>query len=97
MLNKILLILILGLIIAIVILALRIQQYRSEIHYKNMEYDVLHNKYVALEDNYTAYIAAHTKKEEVHHETEQQLADIAASSIDDSIHRLQNRKNNNSN
>ena len=94
MLIKLLALALFVLVIVVTILALRLQHYKEDSHYKTMEYNVLHNKYIALEEQYTAYVKSVTDKKKVKDETEQKLTDIANGSVDDSIMRLQNRKNN---
>ena len=97
MVSKVFLCIVLGLLVLAAILFVVAKHYYKKCTTMDKEYDLLRNRYNALEINYNTLQATVTAKQEVQNEKDKALSDIANGSVDDSIERLQNRNNKNRN
>ena len=97
MLNDVIIYIIVGLVGICTVLFFVAKHFYKKYETASTEYDYLRNRYNALESNYNALQASIKAKKEVQNEKDKKLADIANSSADDAIVRLQNRNNKRSN
>lgn len=93
MLNNITVYIIVGLIGICTILFFVAKHFYKKYETTSEEYDYLHNQYNSLEMNYKSLQASIQAKKEVQNEKDKKLTEIANSSADDAILRLQNRNN----
>lgn len=77
----------------IALLILWVKNLRTALKTLNVEHDILRNKYNGLQQTYAEYQYAMQHKEELHAQTQQQLADIATADDATVIEQLQNRSN----
>ena len=93
MLSKIAIYVLVGLASICVVLFFVARHFYKKYKTETKEYYYLHSVYNALEGSYNALKESIYAKKEVQNEKDRQLAEIASSSADDAILRLQNRNN----
>ena len=93
MLNNITVYTIVGLIGICTILFFVAKHFYKKYETTSAEHDYLRNQYNSLEMNYKSLQASIQAKKEVQNEKDKKLTEIANSSADDAILRLQNRNN----